>query len=68
MKKHDLVTESIWGIRERLESKMKPKLRIEDDGRRDKGAGEGKTKLGKDEDNNTMLMFVMQTFSSTTCT
>ena len=28
---------------------MKPKLRIEDDGRRDKGAGEGKTKLGKDE-------------------
>ena len=35
--------ESIWGIRERLELKMKPKLRIEDDGRRDKGAGEGKT-------------------------
>jgi hypothetical protein len=29
---------------------MKPKLRIEDDGRRDKGAGEGKTKLGKEED------------------
>ena len=29
---------------------MKPKLRIEDDGRRDKGAGEGKTKLGKVED------------------
>ena len=29
---------------------MKPKLRIEDDGKRDKGAGEGKTKLGKDED------------------
>ena len=24
---------------------MKPKLRIEDNGRRDKGAGEGKTKL-----------------------
>ena len=31
-------------------SKMKPKLRIEDDGRRDKGAGEGETKLGKEED------------------
>ena len=29
---------------------MKPKLRIEDDGRRDKGAGEGKTKLGKEEE------------------
>ena len=29
---------------------MKPKLRIEDDGRRDKGAGEGKAKLGKEED------------------
>ena len=29
---------------------MKPKQRIEDDGRRDKGAGEGKTKLGKEED------------------
>ena len=29
---------------------MKPKLRIEDNGRRDKGAGEGKTKLGKKED------------------
>ena len=29
---------------------MKPKLRIEDDGRRDKDAGEGKTKLGKEED------------------
>ena len=29
---------------------MKPKLLIEDDGRRDKGAGEGKTKLGKEED------------------
>ena len=29
---------------------MKPKLRIEDDGRRDKGVGEGKTKLGKDEE------------------
>ena len=28
---------------------MKPKLRIENDGR-DKGAGEGKTKLGKEED------------------
>ena len=26
------------------------KLRIEDDGRRDKGAGESKTKLGKEED------------------
>ena len=50
MKKHDFVTESIWGIREKLESKMKPKLRIEDDGRRDKGAGEGKAKLGKEED------------------
>ena len=49
MKKHDLVTESIWAIRERLESKMKPKLRIEDDGRRDKGAGEGKTKFWKEE-------------------
>ena len=46
MKKHDLVTESIGGIRERLESKIKPKLLIEDDGRRDKGAGE----LGKEED------------------
>ena len=44
------MTESIWGIRERLETKMKPELRIEDDGRRDKGAGEGKTKLGKEED------------------
>ena len=50
MKKHDLVTESIWGIRERLESKIKPKLHIEDDGKRDNGAGEGKTKLGKEED------------------
>ena len=50
MKKQDLVTESIWGITERLESKMKPKLRIEDDGKRDKGAGESKTKLGKEED------------------
>ena len=29
---------------------MKPKLRIEADGRRDKGAGEGKSNLGKDED------------------
>ena len=29
---------------------MKPKLHIEDDVRRDKGAGEGKTKLGKEED------------------
>ena len=29
---------------------MKPKLRIEDDRRRYKGAGECKTKLGKDED------------------
>ena len=28
---------------------MKPKLRIEDDGKRDKGAGEGKTKLGKED-------------------
>ena len=50
VKKHDLVTESIWGIRERLESKMKPKLRMEDDGRRVKGAGEGKTKVGKEDD------------------
>ena len=42
----------IWGIRERLESKIKPKIRIKDDGRRrDKGAGEGKTKLGKEEEN-----------------
>ena len=29
---------------------MKPKLRIENDGRRDKGAGEGKTKLVEEED------------------
>ena len=29
---------------------MKPKLRIEDDGRRDKVAEVGKTKLGKEED------------------
>ena len=43
------MTESIWGIRERLEPKMKPKLRIEDDGRRDKGAGESMTKFGKEE-------------------
>ena len=50
MKKHDLVSESIWGIRERLESKMKSKLRIEDDGKRDKGARGGKTKLGKEKD------------------
>ena len=50
MKKHDLVTESIWGIRERLESKIKPKLRIEDDGRGDKGAGEGKTKMEKEKE------------------
>ena len=28
---------------------MKPRLRIEDDGRRDKYAGECKTKLGKEE-------------------
>ena len=29
---------------------MKPKLRIDDDGKRDKGAGEGKINLGKEED------------------
>ena len=29
---------------------MKPKLRIENDGRRDKGAGKSKTKLGKEEE------------------
>ena len=28
---------------------MKPKLRIEDDGKRDKDDGEGKTKLGKED-------------------
>ena len=28
---------------------MKHKLRMKDDGRRDKGAGEGKTKLGKED-------------------
>ena len=44
------MTRSIWGIRDRLESKIKPKLRIEDEWRKDKGAGEGKTKLGKEED------------------
>ena len=45
------MTESIWVIRERLESKIKPKLHIEDNGRRDKGAGEGKSKLDKEEEN-----------------
>ena len=60
MKKHDLVTESIWvwGIRERLESKIKPRLHIENDGRRDKGAGKGKTKLGKKEDLEDLSKFI----------
>jgi len=58
------VTESIWGIRERLESKIKPKLRIDDDGKRDKGAGGGKTKLGKEEDLSKYTSSNLEGFSS----
>ena len=57
------MTESIWGIRERLESKIKPKLCIEDDGRRDKGAGEGKIKLGKEEDLSKYITLNLEGFS-----
>ena len=52
------MTESIWGIRERLESKINPKLRIEDDGRRGKGAGEGQTKLGKEENLENLSKYI----------
>ena len=43
---------------------MKPKLRIEDDGKRDKGAGGGKTKLGKEEDLSKYTSSNLEGFSS----
>ena len=42
--------QKVFEILEKGQSKIKPKIRIEDDGRRDKGAGEDKTKVGKEEE------------------
>ena len=41
---------------------MKLKLLIEDDGRKDKGAGEGKTKLEKEEDNKCVIVLLYKIF------
>ena len=50
MKKARLCDRKYFKNQRKVRIKIKPKLRIEDDGRRDKGAGKGNTKLGKVEE------------------